>query len=259
VVPPGGTRWCPLAAGGGNGTLCRTESTCSTQRLTWDAKRSGCSNSRSASVASDPCFGPWRRCSCCLLRTRSRILRGYPSCFWHKPESSDTNPKQNQKKGKRISAKTRNSVRYANCKIHALLAADKAIIETRRYQREGRRVFGHGREPASREWPTVPRDHTKVLDPNQSAKAKAGSQPIRSLEFKRTVRVGHSLSHYSLSTTRSLCNGGVTSGLIHRDNRRRFLTPLVCAGRLLTGWKAARLSPEEFGFFRPEKGLSFTL
>jgi len=32
---------------------------------------------------------------------------------------------------------------------------------------------------------------------------------------------------------------GVTSGLIHRENGRRFLTPLVCADRLLTGWKAA--------------------
>jgi len=36
-----------------------------------------------------------------------------------------------------------------------------------------------------------------------------------------------------------LYNGGVTSGLIRIENGRRFLTPLVCAGRLLTGWKAA--------------------
>jgi len=42
--------------------------------------------------------------------------------------------------------------------------------------------------PSSYEWPH------HVLDPNQSAKAKAGSQPIKSLEFNRTVRVGHSLS-----------------------------------------------------------------
>jgi len=38
---------------------------------------------------------------------------------------------------------------------------------------------------------------------------------------------------------RWLYNGGVTSGLIHRENGRRFLTPFVCAGCLLTGWKAA--------------------
>ena len=39
----------------------------------------------------------------------------------------------------------------------------------------------------------------QVLDPNQSVKAKAGAQPIRSVEFKRTVRVGHSLLHYGLA------------------------------------------------------------
>ena len=39
----------------------------------------------------------------------------------------------------------------------------------------------------------------QVFDPNPSAKTKAGSQPIRSVEFKRTIRVGHSLLHYSLS------------------------------------------------------------
>ena len=38
---------------------------------------------------------------------------------------------------------------------------------------------------------------------------------------------------------RWLCNGGVTSDLIHRENGRRFLTPLVCAGCLLTGLEAA--------------------
>jgi len=32
-----------------------------------------------------------------------------------------------------------------------------------------------------------------------------------------------------------LYNGGVTSGLINRENERRFLTLLVCAGRPLTG------------------------
>ena len=43
------------------------------------------------------------------------------------------------------------------------------------------------------EWPTVPRDHTEFWIP--SAEAKAGSQPIRSLELKRTVRVDPSLLH----------------------------------------------------------------
>jgi len=36
-------------------------------------------------------------------------------------------------------------------------------------------------------------------------------------------------------------NGVVTSDLIHRQNGRRFLTPLVCAGCLLTGSEAASL------------------
>jgi len=34
-------------------------------------------------------------------------------------------------------------------------------------------------------------------------------------------------------------NGGVTSDLIHRENGKRFLTPLVCAGCLLIGLEAA--------------------
>jgi len=39
--------------------------------------------------------------------------------------------------------------------------------------------------------------------------------------------------------TRWLYSGVVTSGLIHRENGRRFLTPINCASCLLTGWKAA--------------------
>jgi len=46
---------------------------------------------------------------------------------------------------------------------------------------------------------------------------------------------------------------------IHRENGRRFLTPLVCAGCLLTGRQFARVSPEEVGFVRPEQRLPFTL
>jgi len=40
------------------------------------------------------------------------------------------------------------------------------------------------------EWPTEPH---QVLDPNQSAKSKAGSQPIRCVEFETSVTVGFSL------------------------------------------------------------------
>ena len=36
-------------------------------------------------------------------------------------------------------------------------------------------------------------------------------------------------------------NGRDASGLILSGNGRRFLTPLACAGRLLTGWKAVCL------------------
>jgi len=42
-----------------------------------------------------------------------------------------------------------------------------------------------------------------------------------------------------LGQARWLYIGGVTSGVTHRENGRRFMTPLVCAGSLLTGWKAA--------------------
>ena len=42
-----------------------------------------------------------------------------------------------------------------------------------------------------------------------------------------------------IASARWLYNGGVPSGLIHRENGRQFLTPLVCADCLLTGWKAA--------------------
>ena len=55
-------------------------------------------------------------------------------------------------------------------------------------------------------------------------------------------------------------NGVLTSGLIHRENGGRFLTPLVCAGCLITGLEQlVRVSPEEFGFVRPEKRLPLTL
>jgi len=37
----------------------------------------------------------------------------------------------------------------------------------------------------------------------------------------------------------TLYNGVLTSGLIHRENGRRFLTPLVFAGCLLTGLETA--------------------
>jgi len=43
----------------------------------------------------------------------------------------------------------------------------------------------------------------------------------------------------NMVVTRWLYNGVLTSGLIHRENGRRFLTPLVCAGCLRTGLEAA--------------------
>ena len=49
-------------------------------------------------------------------------------------------------------------------------------------------------------------------------------------------------------SSRWLFNGGVTSDLIHGENGRCFLTPRVCAGCLLQGWRQlAPVSPEEFG------------
>ena len=45
--------------------------------------------------------------------------------------------------------------------------------------------------------------------------------------------------------TRWLYNGGVTSELTHRENGRRFLTPLICAGCLLTGLEAASSGKSE--------------
>ena len=77
----------------------------------------------------------------------------------------------------------------------------------------------------------------QVLDPNQSAKAKAGSQPIRSVELKRTVRVGHSLLHYSLSSVqfRKLfwrfgfsLSKNLFSLLAKRRHRVSEATPNVC-------------------------------
>jgi len=62
------------------------------------------------------------------------------------------------------------------------------------YSHEAARMFLHGESLQVESGQLY-----QVLDPNQSAKPKAGSQPIRSAEFKRTVRVGHSLLHYSLS------------------------------------------------------------
>jgi len=49
----------------------------------------------------------------------------------------------------------------------------------------------------------------------------------------------HTGTDYAGYRSRWLYNGGVTSDVIHRENGRRFLTPLLCAGCLFTGWKAA--------------------
>jgi len=47
------------------------------------------------------------------------------------------------------------------------------------------------------------------------------------------------ISSFEVDSSQGDYNGGVTSDLVHRENGRRFLMPLVCADCLLTGLEAA--------------------
>jgi len=52
----------------------------------------------------------------------------------------------------------------------------------------------------SRGWPYVPRDHTKFWLPINQRRQKAGSQTMKSLEFKRKVTMGNSVSFVGYSS-----------------------------------------------------------